>query len=173
MDSMATRPAPRPDTLSVAAPQNAEGEAPAAAQRSPLSRQLLPRYVSLKGSEGNARRGPALSQRIDWVFRQSGMPLRVVAEYGHWRRVEDRDGAGGWMHYALLSPVRTAIVQHDMVELRARPDLNAGIVAMAEDGAVVRLGSCNPEWCRISGGGTSGWVPKAALWGVDLAELRD
>ena len=42
----------------------------------------LPRYVSLKGGEGNARRGPSLSHRIDWVFRHAGMPLRVVAEFG-------------------------------------------------------------------------------------------
>ena len=67
----------------------------------------LPRYVSLKGGEGNARRGPSLSHRIDWVFRHAGMPLRVTAEFGHWRRVEDQDGAGGWVHYSLLSGVRT------------------------------------------------------------------
>ena len=133
----------------------------------------VPRYVSLKGSEGNARRGPSLSHRIDWVFRHAGMPLRVVGEFGHWRRVEDRDGAGGWVHYQLLSGVRTAIIQQDMVELRARPDLNAGVIAMAEGGAIVRLGECNAGWCQISGAGAKGWVEKAAIWGVDSAEVRD
>ena len=49
----------------------------------------IPRYVTLKGSEGNARRGPGLTHRIDWVFTRPGMPLRVTAEYEHWRRVED------------------------------------------------------------------------------------
>ena len=77
--------------------------------RGPVTNLPLPRYVSLKGGEGNARRGPSLSHRIDWVFRHPGMPLRVVAEFGHWRRVEDQDGAGGWVHYSLLSGVRTAI----------------------------------------------------------------
>ncbi len=32
----------------------------------------LPRYVSLRGDEGRARRGPSRSQRIDWVFTRSG-----------------------------------------------------------------------------------------------------
>lgn len=141
--------------------------------RGPVTNLPVPRYVSLKGSEGNARRGPSLSHRIDWVFRHAGMPLRVVAEFGHWRRVEDKDGAGGWVHYALLSGVRTALVTQDMVELRSRPHPDADIVARAEMGAIVRLGECDPGWCRISGGGQRGWVPKTAIWGVDPDEVRD
>lgn len=141
--------------------------------KGPVTNLPLPRYVSLKGSEGNARRGPSLSHRIDWVFRHAGMPLRVVAEFGHWRRVEDRDGAGGWVHYSLLSGVRTAIIQQDMVDLHARPDEDADIVARAEAGAIVRLGECNADWCRISGGGAKGWVPKPAIWGVDPGEVRE
>ena len=141
--------------------------------RGPVTNLPVPRYVSLKGSEGNARRGPSLSHRIDWVFRHAGMPLRVVAEFGHWRRVEDKDGAGGWIHYALLSGVRTALVTQDMVELRSRPHPDANIVARAEMGAIVRLGECEPDWCRISGGGQRGWVPKSTIWGVDADEVRD
>ncbi|WP_407947385.1 SH3 domain-containing protein [Paracoccus xiamenensis] len=163
------RPAARPAQLAAVQP------APAAAEvvRGPVTRLPVPRYVSLKGNEGNVRRGPSLSHRIDWVFRHAGMPLRVVGEFGHWRRVEDRDGAGGWVHYRLLSGVRTAIVQQEMVELRARPDLNAGVIAMAEGGAIVRLGECGTGWCQISGAGAKGWVEKAAIWGVDADEIRD
>ena len=133
----------------------------------------VPRYVSLKGGEGNVRRGPSLSHRIDWVFRHAGMPLRVTAEFGHWRRVEDKDGAGGWVHYALLSGVRTALVTEDMVELRARPNPDSDVVARAEMGAIVRLGECNPQWCRISCVGQRGWVSKTSICGVDPGEIRD
>lgn len=142
-------------------------------QRGPVTNLPVPRYVSLKGSEGNARRGPSLSHRIDWVFRHAGMPLRVVAEFGHWRRVEDKDGAGGWVHYALLSGVRTAVVTTDMTELRTRADAEADIVAKAESGAIVRLEECTVDWCEISGGGERGWVPKADIWGVDAGEVRE
>ncbi len=141
--------------------------------RGPVTNLPLPRYVSLKGNEGNARRGPSLSHRIDWVFRHAGMPLRVVAEFGNWRRVEDRDGAGGWVHYSLLSGVRTAVITSDMVDLRARPDTNAAVVARAEAGAIVRVHECNPDWCRVSGGGEKGWITKDVMWGVDRQELRD
>lgn len=141
--------------------------------RGPVTNLPLPRYVSLKGSEGNARRGPSLSHRIDWVFRHAGMPLRVTAEFGHWRRVEDQDGAGGWVHYSLLSGVRTAIVQKDMLDLMAKPDSRANVVARAEAGAIVRLHECNIDWCRVSGGGEKGWVPKTTIWGADPDEIRD
>ena len=63
----------------------------------------VPRFVSLKSSEGNVRRGPSLEHRIDWVFRHRDMPLRITGEFGHWRRVEDNEGQGGWIHYSLLS----------------------------------------------------------------------
>ena len=144
-----------------------------APNRGAVTNLPLPRYVSLKGSEGNARRGPSLSHRIDWVFRHAGMPLRVTAEFGHWRRVEDQDGAGGWVHYSLLSGVRTAIVTRDMLELLARPEEHAGVLARAEAGAIVRLHECRIDWCRVSGGGEKGWVPKSAIWGVDPDEIRD
>lgn len=141
--------------------------------RGPITNLPLPRYVSLKGSEGNARRGPSLSHRIDWVFRHAGMPLQVIAEYGHWRRVIDQDGQGGWVHYSLLSGVRTVVVTQDLADLLARPQDGAAVTARAESGSVLRLGECRPEWCRVSGGGESGWVAKRAVWGVNADELRD
>ena len=77
------------------------------------------------------------------------------------------------MHYSLLSGVRTAIVTTDMAELRSRPDANASVLARAEAGAIVRLHECEIDWCRVSGGGEKGWVPKISLWGVDPEETRE
>ncbi|NRA99349.1 MAG: aspartyl-trna synthetase [Rhodobacteraceae bacterium] len=133
----------------------------------------LPRFVSLKASEGNVRRGPSLSHRIDWVFTRRDMPLRIVAEHGHWRRVQDRDGQGGWVHYSLLSGVRTVIVESDLTPMMVKPDPTAQINAYAEAGVVARLGECSIEWCRVSADGRRGWVEKTALWGVTPDELRD
>lgn len=131
----------------------------------------LPRFVSLKGDEGNARRGPGLTHRIDWVFTRPGMPLKITAEFDNWRRVEDQDGAGGWVHYALLSGVRSVVVTLDMAELRSSPDPAAQVVAQAEMGVIGRVLECNPDWCRIQSGGERGWVAKTALWGVAPGEI--
>lgn len=133
----------------------------------------LPRFVSLKTSESNVRRGPSLSHRIDWVFKRRHMPLQVIAEYGHWRRVIDRDGQGGWVHYTMLSGARTVLIDGDMTALRARPEADALENAMLEPGVIARLGQCTPEWCRLTAGGYRGWVPKATIWGVAESEIRD
>ena len=131
----------------------------------------IPRYVSLKGNEGNARRGPGLTHRIDWVFTKSGMPLRITAEHEHWRRVEDNEGMGGWVHYALLSGVRTVLVTTDMAQSRRRPDPAGQVVYQAEMAVVGRLLECNAIWCRVNVDGEKGWTEKASLWGIDPDEI--
>ncbi|MFW8596070.1 SH3 domain-containing protein [Cribrihabitans neustonicus] len=144
-----------------------------AENRGPVTNLPLPRFVSMKAAEGNVRRGPSLTHKIDWVFKRRSMPLEITAEYGHWRRVRDRDGAGGWVHYALLSGVRTVLVEEDMLTVHSKPDARAPVAAAFELGVVARLGACNPDWCEISAGGYRGWAPKEKLWGVAPDEVRE
>ncbi len=141
-----------------------------ASDRGPVTNLPLPRYVSLKASEGNARRGPDQSHRIDWVYRRRDLPLRVTAEFEHWRRVEDADGQGGWMHYALLSGVRTAIVETDMAPVYTRPDTSALEAALLERGVITGLRECAGAWCRVEVARTRGWIERRHLWGVDPDE---
>ncbi len=142
-------------------------------ERGPVTNLPLPRYVSIKAAEANVRRGPGLTHRIDWVFRRRHLPVRITAEYGHWRRVVDSEGAGGWVHYALLSGTRHVLVTEDLATLRRLPRADALPVARAEAGVVARLGECQPDWCRVTAGRRTGWARKAALWGVGAEEVRD
>lgn len=142
-------------------------------ERGPVTNLPLPRFVSLKADEGNARRGPSLTHRVDWVFTYQNQPLKVVAEYGNWRRVQDYEGQGGWMHYSLLSGVRWVRVQEDRIPVRFKPNEAAATRAFAERGVLARLGACVADWCEISAQGESGWVLKTQIWGVDPDELRD
>lgn len=145
--------------------------APGLAQElGPVTHLPIPRFVSLKGDKGYARRGPSLTQRIDWVFTRAGMPLRITGEFDHWRRVEDMDGLGGWMHYTLISGVRTVIVTEKLATLRAQPDLQAPISARAQRNVIARLREARPEWCRITAEGQGGWIKKADVWGVGASE---
>jgi SH3-like domain-containing protein len=154
------------------APAGPEVKAPPRDPSKGAATQLpVPRFVSLKSSAGNARRGPGLTHRIDWVFTRAGMPLRITAEYEHWRRVEDSEGLGGWVNYSLLSGVRSVLVTQDMTEFRRSPEDAAEVVYQAELGVIGRLLECEPDWCRISVEGEKGWARKTALWGVDPAEV--
>lgn len=142
-------------------------------QRGKVTNLPIPRYVSMKSDEGNVRRGPSLSHRIDWVFKHRNMPLEVIGEHGHWRRVQDRDGQGGWVHYSLLSGVRHVIVESDLTPVLVKPNRDAPVNAYAEAGVVARLHACDLDWCRISADGKRGWVQKKVLWGVRPDEIRD
>ncbi|WP_276720302.1 SH3 domain-containing protein [Pseudooceanicola nitratireducens] len=143
------------------------------ARTGPVTHLPLPRYVSMKASKGNVRRGPSVTHRIDWVFMRRNMPLQITAEHGHWRRVVDQEGVGGWIHHSLLSGVRTVLIRADMLDLHMRPNENAPVSAQLEMGVVARLDQCLPDWCRVAVSGYKGWAPKAALWGVDPSETRD
>lgn len=145
----------------------------AASDRGPVTNLPIPRYVSLKASEGNVRRGPSLTHRIDWVFKRRDMPLKITAEHGHWRRVQDRDGVGGWVHYSLISGTRHVLIEQDMLALHIRPDAGTPVSARLELGVIARLGKCGPQWCRLTSSGYKGWAPKTALWGVKPDEMRD
>lgn len=154
-----------------AAPAPAPVAAPPAPTLGPVTHLPLPRFVSLKTNEGNARRGPGLTHRIDWVFTRAGMPLRITAEHEHWRRIEDQDGMGGWVHYSLLSGARSVLITEDMAELRESADPRAAVVAQAEMGVIGKVLRCTEDWCRISADGEKGWLPKTALWGVLPGEV--
>jgi SH3-like domain-containing protein len=158
-----------------AAPVVATAAAPEEPARDPnrgiVTNLPIPRYVTLKTDEGNARRGPGLTHRIDWVFTRAGMPLRVTAEFENWRRIEDQEGVGGWVHYTLLSGARSALVTADMADFRDDPADTARVSFQAESGVVGRLLECSADWCRMSVDGRRGWVHKAAIWGVMPDEI--
>ena len=137
-----------------------------AVEKGAVTNLPLPRFVSLKASKANARRGPSLSHRIDWVYKRKHMPLEIYAEYENWRRVRDIDGAGGWVHYSLLSGVRTAILKVNMQPLTKGPDENSNIVARFEKDVIAKIEKCELKWCQLTTGGYKGWVPKTSIWGV-------
>ncbi len=168
----ADQAAPAAVAADQAAATVAPDQAPAQAteRRGPATNLPLPRFVTLKASEANVRRGPSLTHRIDWVFTAKGMPLEVVGEYGHWRRVRDQDGVGGWVHYTLLSGARAALVKTDQAPLFARADPASTLNAKLETGVILSLMRCGADWCQAKAGGIKGWVAKADLWGVGAGE---
>ncbi len=131
----------------------------------------VPRYVSLRSSEINVRRGPGLDYRKDWVFHRAGLPVRIIEEYGDWRRIVDKDDAGGWVYHAMLTGRRTVLVIAEEVVLRAEAAEAAAPVARAEQGVVARLRACRPDWCEVEAEGHDGWVQKGAIWGVEPGEI--
>ena len=101
-----------------------------------------------------------------WVFVRRGTPLEVTAEYGAWRRVRDVDGTVGWMHSALLSGTRTALITGTLRTLYADPTITSNPVLQAEPGVLGTIDTCSAGWCRISIRGRIGWIPQEYFWGT-------
>ena len=142
-------------------------------QKGQVTNLPIPRYVSLKVKEANARRGPSLSHKIDWIYKRQNMPLEIYGEYENWRRVRDFEGLGGWVHYTLLSGIRYVLVKKELLEMRLLPSIDAQVIAKVPQYNIATLDKCNKDWCRIIDDGYKGWVPKNGIWGVYENELKD
>ena len=142
-------------------------------QKGQVTNLPIPRYVSLKVKEANARRGPSLSHKIDWIYKRQNMPLEIYGEYENWRRVRDFEGLGGWVHYTLLSGIRYVLIKNELLEMRLLPSIDAQVIAKVPQHNIATLDKCNKDWCRIIDDGYKGWVPKNGIWGVYENEVKD
>ncbi len=133
----------------------------------------LPRFVSLRFAEVNVRRGPDLSQKIDWIYLRRGLPVMIIAEHNHWRRVCDANGSIGWIHRSQLAGRRTVQVADEHASLRILPKPSARVVAEAEPEALLDLKRCERDWCLAISGAHRGWVDRSAIWGVLENEFGD
>lgn len=130
----------------------------------------VPRWVSLKFGEVNARSGPGDDHRLVWVYRSKGLPLQIVAETAEWRKVCDPEGGSAWVHRRTVDGRRTAFQPSDQpLALKAKPKFEAAVRAYMAPRSVAALDTCEDGWCRIKAGDVKGWAPARALWGVQDA----
>lgn len=136
----------------------------------------LPRFVSLKSETARMRVGPSTDYAVRFVYMVTGLPLELIEEWGNWRLVRDQDGASGWMHAALLSGQRTAIVAPWLKQganLQHSPAQGADITALLQPGVLVKIRDCSGSWCSVAlqRPRLSGYVAQAKLWGVYPREV--
>ena len=125
----------------------------------------IPRFVSLKSSKTFVRRGPGKSYRIDWVLEKSGLPLKIIGEYNHWRQVEDFEGDSGWVYFRLLSGKRTIITTQKESLLRKKMGKDTKPVAILGFGLIGQLIKVDQNSCQATFQKYKGWVDKENVWG--------
>ena len=125
----------------------------------------LPYWASIAVDEARMRKGPSPDVPVIWEYRRRDLPVRVVARYESWRKVEDPDGTTGWMAARLLSRTRTAIVTGETAVMREEGRANAPVLFRAEAGVVGRITDCGDGWCLFDVRGKRGWISTAAIWG--------
>ncbi len=123
-------------------------------------------FASLKSSEVNVRTGPGSHYPICWVLVRKSLPVKILAEFDNWRKIEDFEGKQGWVHQSLLNAKQTVLILENDVILRNAPCLEGSAIARLERGVIASLLERKGEWCHISIEKTAkGWVPCGAGWG--------
>jgi SH3-like domain-containing protein len=130
------------------------------------SKRHVPRFVSLRAGEVNVRAGPGTKYPIKWVFKRRGLPVEIIEEFEHWRRIRDFEGEIGWVHQQTLSGRRGVMVMGKVRVMRNRPSTKARAVARVAPKVVGRLLECAGAWCRIDVAGHRGWLRRKEIWGV-------
>jgi SH3-like domain-containing protein len=134
---------------------------PAAAQ----SDVELPYWASINVDEARMRKGPSPDVPVIWEYRRKDLPVKVVARFETWRKIEDPDGTQGWMAARLLSRTRTAIVVGEIRPMREDASASAAVAYRAEPGVVGRITDCKNGWCLFDVKGRKGWIQTDHIWG--------
>jgi SH3-like domain-containing protein len=146
--------------------QIAAAQLPAAAADEDVGLKV-PRFVSLHSDKVNLRTGPGRQYPIEWVLTKKDMPVEVIAQFEHWRRIRDWEGTAGWVQERMVAGRRTAIVGKGAERpLHQQPDPVSPVVARAAPGVVARLVECRGPWCRVETDSLSGWMRRSEIWGV-------
>lgn len=143
----------------------------AAPQASGQEQKRTPYWASISAGEAMMRTGPGKNYPAIWLYRRADLPIKVVEVYPNWRRVQDPDGATGWMLVHLLSATRTALVTGaEPRPLHEEPNGGSRIAYRAAPGVVGRISRCKGEWCLLDVKGKRGFIRKAHFWGSDPSE---
>lgn len=128
----------------------------------------VPRYVSLKFDEVNARSAPGDDSRLLWVYRAKGLPVQVVAETLEWRRICDPEHGLAWVHRRTTDGKRMVMrLQPQPLALHAQANPKSRVTASLASRALAELDRCDKEgWCKLKAGHASGWTPAAEVWGT-------
>lgn len=147
----------------IAAPSLAQSAQPQKISR--FSGKPLPRFESLRYSAVHGRKGPTLDHPIVWRYERKGLPMLIVRETNGWRRVRDMDGDEVWVQARMLSATRTVMIIK-ATTLYKSASISSAPIAKATSGLVATLDACEGTWCRVKVQRKTGWVSRAALWGV-------
>lgn len=131
----------------------------------------VPRYVSLKSDEVNVRVGPGKRYPIRYVYKRKGLPVQIIEEFAHWRKIADFEGSSGWVHKGMVDGKRTAMITGKTQKLYEDPSTESAVVIQAKPKVIGQLVNCEPDWCQLEIYGHKGWLRKPDLWGVGREEV--
>lgn len=129
-----------------------------------------PYWASISAGKARTRTGPGRQFPASWLYQRSGLPVKVIETFPNWRKIQDPDGATGWMQANLLSDERTAIVRGGVRQMRSSPNMSARVSWRAEPGVIGKVSDCADGWCLLRIGGKAGYIESTHIWGDEDAD---
>ena len=145
----------------------AQSAPPEAAKASGLP---LPRFVSISATHANLRKGPGSQYAVAWILQRRNLPVEVIGEFEHWRKIREAGGETGWVHKSKLSGKRTGMAvsagrSEEPVPGYKDPRKETPVL-MVEPGAIGEIRACREGWCDLRFKGGQAWMPRESIWGV-------
>ena len=72
--------------------------------------EKFPRLVSIKTSKANLRYGPGKNYPVKLVFIKKQIPLVIIDQFDHWRKVFTTKNLTGWIHKSQLTRKHRSII---------------------------------------------------------------
>ena len=127
----------------------------------------IPRVVSLKNSLTFMRTGPGKEFPIKFEINQKAYPVKIIAEFNNWRKVNTKNNLSGWIHTQLLSSFRTGLIITN-TSLKRRPSVSSKTLAKLLPDLLIKVKKCKLKWCKIEvfkNKNFVGWVRRNVIWG--------
>lgn len=130
----------------------------------------VPRFVSLKSDDVNLRAGPGKRYPIRWHYSRARLPVQIIEEFAHWRKIKDFEGTTGWVHKGIVDGKRTVLILDKQRNLYAKPDPESKLLMKVAPGVIAYLKECEPDWCQLELNERKAWIRKTDIWGVTREE---
>lgn len=133
----------------------------------------IPRFVTLKANKVNFHVGPGTDYPTEWQYTRKGLPVEIIAEFGHWRLLRDIKGNQGWVHRSLLSGKRNVLVTESGVcQIHDEPNAETAVMGQVEKGVICKVVKCQKAWCYVQVAGVKGWIKRKNIWGTYPHEVK-
>ena len=145
-------------------------------------------WGSLKYSKTYLRTGPSKNNKVMWVYKKKGLPIKLIRTKGDWSEVILPKNQKGWINSSQFSKRRTASISDNISETEKvlknhKPlsikDKNKNPIAYVHKGVIVKLISCSSDICEVeieikkekyffrNSYSLKGYIEKNNLWGVE------
>ena len=144
-------------------------------------------WASLKYNKTYLRTGPSKDNKVIWVYKRKGLPLKILRKKNEWNEVLLPSNQRGWINSSQISKKRTIIIQNnksfsEMALSKNKQimmtDKNSKIIAYLQEGVIANLHECKKDFCEIevkvkkekyffkNSYRLSGYIKKEFFWGV-------